>query len=267
MSSSNPISILLIHGAWHGAWCWKHQIPELEKLGYGVETVHLPSAQGIAGKTQFDDADAVRAVLAALLAAGKRVLVVAHSYGGPIGSAAVIGLSEHERAAKNLPGGVIGYIALCAFIFPGGMDQGAAIEANGGLPYVRWDSPSQGLFEPKDPRNMFFPPDVPEERIDWAVAQLSPQSTAANTGFVPPQMWQDDVEHYHKKLGYIKCTDDVVVPVESQKAMIDAAGGDERWITRELQGAGHSPFLSRPAEVASVIHELVQQFDKPAPSH
>ncbi|KAJ3496715.1 hypothetical protein NLG97_g2452 [Lecanicillium saksenae] len=260
MSSTDSISILLIHGAWHGPWCWKHQIPELEKIGYTTETVHLPSTHGIAGKTQFDDSNAVRSVLQTLLAAGKRVVVVAHSYGGPIGSAAIIGLSERERSAKNLPGGVIGYIALCAFIFPGGMDQGAAIDAQGGLPYVSWDAPSRGLFVPKDPRSMFFPPDVPQDRVDWAVPQLSPQSSAANTGIVPPQMWQDDVENYTGKLGYIICTDDVVVPVESQKAMIDGAGAAGRWITRELQGAGHSPFLSRPHEVASVVHELAQQF-------
>lgn len=263
MLTSDPITILLIHGAWHGPWCWNDQIPELQKLGYDVETVHLPSTQGIAGKTQFDDCDTVRACLEALLSAGKRVVVVAHSYGGPIGSGAIIGLSEQERTAKNLPGGVEGFVALCAFMFPGGMDQGALIKANGGLPYVNWDSPSEGLFEPKDPRSMFFPPDVPDHRIDWAIAQLSPQSTAANTGIVPPQMWQEDADHYTGKLGYIMCTHDKVVPFPSQKAMIEGAGGSDKWITRELQGSGHSPFLARPQEVAAAVHELVQQFNNP----
>ncbi len=264
MSASNAITILLVHGAWHGPWCWKDQIPELQKIGYEVETVHLPSTHSIAGKTQFDDADAVRALLETLVSAGKRVVVVAHSYGGPIGSAAIIGLSEQERAAKSLPGGVVGLIALCAFIFPGGMDQGAVIRQMNGLPYVIWDSPSEGLFLPKDPRAMFYPPDVPQDRVEWAVAQLQPQSTAANMGIVPPQAWQDDAAHYAHRLGYIACTEDNVIPLETQMAMVDGAGGKEGWIVRELKGASHSPFLSRPQEVAAAVHELVEQFQKSA---
>lgn len=262
MSASNPITILLLHGAWHGPWCWKDQIPELQKLGYAVETIHLPCTHGVAGKTQFDDADAARSLLETLVSTGKRVVVVAHSYAGPIGSAAIIGLSEQERAAKSLPGGVVGLVALCAFLFPGGMDQGAVIRELGGLPYVVWDSPSEGLFVPKDSRNLFFPPDVPQDRIDWALPQLVPQSMAASMGIVPPQVWQEDAGHYADKLGYIFCTDDTAVPFEQQKAMVEGAGGKDKWTTRELQGSSHSPFFSRPHEVASVVHEMIQQFHK-----
>lgn len=260
MSSNNKITVLLLHGAWHGPWCWKDQIPELQMIGYDVETIHLPFTHGVAGKTQFDDVKAVRSLLETLLSTGKRVIVVAHSFGGPIGSAAIIGLSERERASSNLTGGVVGLIDLCAYIFPGGMDLGAVIEKMGGLPYVTWDSPSPGLFTPKDPRSMFFPPDVPEELIDWAVPQLLPQSMAANTGIVPPQAWQEDAKHYAHKLGYIMCTEDCILRLDEQKAMIEGAGGKDKWIIRELKGSGHSPFLSRPREVASAVHEIVQQF-------
>lgn len=262
MSASNPITILLLHGAWHGPWCWKYQTPALQKLGYAVETIHLPCTHGVAGVTQSDDAHAVRSLLETLVSAGKRVAVVAHSYAGSIGSAAIIGLSEQERAAKSLPGGVVGLIALCAFLFPGGMDKGAVIKKMGGLSYVDWDSPSEGLFVTKDPRSLFFAPDVPQDRIDWAVPQLLPQSMVANTGIVPPQAWQEDADNYAGKWGYIFCTDDTTVPLKQQKAMVEGAGGEDKWITRELQGSSHSPFLSRPDEVAAAVHEIVQQFHK-----
>ncbi|TQV91026.1 alpha/beta hydrolase superfamily protein [Cordyceps javanica] len=262
MSLSTSITILLVHGAWHGPWCWKFQIPELQKAGYDVETAHLPSARGVAGKTQPDDVEAVRSVLDPLLEAGKRVVVLAHSYGGPIGSAAVLGRSERERAAKQLPGGVVGLVCLCAFILPGGMDQGAAIKAQGGLPGLAWDSPSDGLFVPKDPRGFLFSPDCAPDHIDWALPQLRPQSMAANMGIVPPQAWQEDAENYANRLGYIACTDDEAVPYADEMAMLNGAGGKEKWILRELQGSGHSPFLSRPQELATVIHEIVEQFQK-----
>lgn len=260
MTTSNALTAVLLHGAWHGPWCWEFQVPELSALGYDVETVHLPSTQGVAGKTQWDDANAVRGVLEQLLAAGKRVVVLAHSYAGAIGGAAIIGLSEKERAAKNLPGGVVGLVHLCAYVFPGGMDQGAVIKGMGGLPYVTWDSPSEGLFTPKDPRNMFFRPDVSEERIEWSVRQLSPQSTAATTGIVPPQAWQDD-SHFATRFGYILCTEDTAIPLGQQTAMIEGAGGKDTWVTRALEGSSHSPFLSRPRDVAIAFNEIVQVFE------
>src|SRR6185295_5208657 len=34
---------LLIHGAWHGAWCWYKVAPRLETLGHKVIAPDLPS--------------------------------------------------------------------------------------------------------------------------------------------------------------------------------------------------------------------------------
>lgn len=240
---------MLVHGAWFGSWCWKLQIPALESFGYAVEAVDLPCVSGVPGTTQFDDAAHVRSVIESQISMGKRVVVVAHSYGGPIASAAIKGLPTKD---------VLGLIALCAFIFPGGMDQGAAIRDIGGLPYVTWNTPSEGLFLTKDPRRLFFPPDTPADQIDWAVPQLRPQSMAANLGLVPPQSWQDD--SYVGGLGYIRCTADVVVPIAQQDGMVVSAGGQEKWITRTLEGSGHAPFLSRPYEVAAAVGDIVNEF-------
>lgn len=255
MAAAKP-TIVLVHGAWHGSWCWKFQIPTLEALGYAVETVDLPCTSSVVGTTQFDDAAFVRSVVESLLSAVKRVAIVAHSYGGPIASAAIKGLLDNHN--------LLGMIALCAYIFPGSMDQGAAIRSIGGLPYVTWDSPVKDLFVPKDPAKLFYPPDVSADLVEWAVAQLQPQSMAANMGIVPPQVWQDD--GYTGRLGYIRCTADVVNPLAQQDGMIEGAGGREKWIVRTLEGSGHSPFLSRPAEVAAAVDEIVKEFEAGVPS-
>lgn len=262
-TAHTSLTVVLVHGAWHGPWCWSHQTPELEKLGFRVEKIHLPSSQGTPGKTQFDDATAVRNLLEHLLTAGQRVVVLAHSYSGPIACSAIRGLSEEQRAQSGLSGGVVGLIHLCAYIFPGGMDQGAVIKSVGGLPYVTWDSPSEGLFVLNEPRVKLYLPDVPEDRIAWTLPQLTPQSSAANTGIVPPQAWQDD-SHYSGRLGYIRCTADGIVPIADQDTMINAASATNKWVIRSLDGAGHSPFLSRPQDVAVAVQEIVQEFEQAA---
>ena len=35
-------TVLLVHGAFHGAWCWKLVVEELEGMGIPVRTVDLP---------------------------------------------------------------------------------------------------------------------------------------------------------------------------------------------------------------------------------
>ena len=260
MSGSTKPTILLIHGAWHGAWIWHHQIPHLHALGYETALVDLPCTSSRIGTTQFDDAAAVRAAIEDLLSQNKSVVVLAHSYAGPIASAAITGLSIKSRKAGM--GGVLGLIGLAAYIFPGGMDQGQAIRDIGGLPYVNWDTPSPGLFLTKDPAPLFYAPDVSAELTAWAVSKLQPQSMAANMGIVPPQAWQDDAEAFEGRLAYVHTTADVPVPVAQQNAMIEGAGGTEKWIVRTLEGAGHSPMLSRPEKVAGIVDEIVGVFGK-----
>lgn len=248
--STTKLTVVLVHGAWHGSWCWKFQIPALEALGYDVETVDLPCVSGEAGPTQFDDAAHVRSVVESLVNAGKRVVVVPHSYAGPIASAAIAGLPTSS---------VLGLVDLTAYIEPGGLDQGAYIQSIGGMPYATFDTPSKGLHVHNNPRAMLFEPDVPADRIDWAIQRLVPQSMAGMLGIVPPQVWQE--EGRDRLLGYIRCTADGTIPIEFQDSMIESAGGRERWIVRTLEGASHSPFLSRPEDVAAAFDEIIKEFE------
>ena len=52
-------NILLVHGAWHGKWCWDYFTPELALRGWRVSTLDLPSSSGEPGLDLQDDADAV----------------------------------------------------------------------------------------------------------------------------------------------------------------------------------------------------------------
>ena len=74
-----PPRLLLVHGAFHGRWCWDRLTPELERLGVSHEAVELPFT------SPEDDVATVRR---ALENSTERVAVVGHSFGGAVISAA-----------------------------------------------------------------------------------------------------------------------------------------------------------------------------------
>jgi pimeloyl-ACP methyl ester carboxylesterase len=68
-------TVVLVHGAWHAAWCWEKLTPELEGLGVLWSAVDLPFT------SLEDDAEVLRERLDAI--DGEKV-VVGHSYGGSV---------------------------------------------------------------------------------------------------------------------------------------------------------------------------------------
>ena len=52
----------------------------------------------------------------------------------------------------------------------------------------------------------------------------------------------------------------MVIPYEFQVAMIAGSGGAGKFVTRALEGSGHSPLLSKPEEVAKLVREIVDEW-------
>src|SRR5256885_11570395 len=85
----------LIHGAWHGAWCWDRLVPELERQGHRAVAVDLPCDDPAA--TTMDNA---KQVADSLADARDDVVVVGHSLGGLV--APVVPLLRPVRPAGVL---------------------------------------------------------------------------------------------------------------------------------------------------------------------
>ena len=71
--------LLLVHGAFHGAWCWERLKPELARVGIAHDTVDLPFTSA---------ADDVEVVRSAIASHDEEVVVLGHSFGGAVISAA-----------------------------------------------------------------------------------------------------------------------------------------------------------------------------------
>jgi pimeloyl-ACP methyl ester carboxylesterase len=89
----------LVHGAWHGAWCWELLAPELERRGHRAVAMDLPSEDPDATFSGYADV-----VLAALPAEEDDIVVVGHSLAGQ-----TIPLVAARRPVRRL-------VYLCALI-------------------------------------------------------------------------------------------------------------------------------------------------------
>lgn len=83
--TATKTAILLVHGAWHGAWCWEDQFaPYLRTQGHVVHTLDLPS-HGRAGPEKIPNhriADYVDCVAERIDQLNTPTVVLGHSMGG-----------------------------------------------------------------------------------------------------------------------------------------------------------------------------------------
>lgn len=82
-------TFLLIHGAWHGGWCWKPLAQLLEAAGYASEIIELPGDQP--GRFIGDDAAIAFEAIGRI---DSDVIVVGHSLGGLVAPF----VASHPRA-------------------------------------------------------------------------------------------------------------------------------------------------------------------------
>ncbi|WP_219467423.1 alpha/beta hydrolase [Nonomuraea rhizosphaerae] len=218
-------ALVLVHGAWHGPWCWDRLEPELESRGWSTSKVDLPSTSGNPDAGMYDDARAVRRHLEAV---DGPVTVLAHSYGGvPV-----------TEVAESLPN-VEHVVYLAAHM----LNVGEAVTTPLGGP---WFPLEATMVQPPEPPEEFFYHDVPAARAEAAVSLLRPQSARSFTDPQTRASWRSVPS------ALIICEDDRSLPEVFVKRQLTMAG-----VVRRLPG-GHSPFLSRPADLADAVDEVTR---------
>jgi pimeloyl-ACP methyl ester carboxylesterase len=215
-------NLVLVHGAWHGPWCWEPLLPELESRGWAVSMVDLPSTWGDRQTGMHDDAGAVREHLAKI---DGPVTVLAHSYGG---------VPVTEGAGPN----VERIIYLAAHL----LKEGESVVEPLGGPWF----PPDAMFAPGAEPVAAYYHDVPPHWTRRAVELLRAQSAKAFTEELTRTAWRTIPS------ALIVCDDDRSLPELFIERAITEKMTD---VVRHLPGS-HSPFLSRPRELAELIDEL-----------
>ena len=122
-SSTSKPTIVIATGAWQNPNCYDSLRKEFAARGYDSDCRAPPSTTLAHGDTDLAaDANFLRdTIIAPLLAQGKDVVMLMHSFGGVYGGASVRGLSKTERAEKGQKGGVIALVYMAAACVPSGM--------------------------------------------------------------------------------------------------------------------------------------------------
>lgn len=211
--------IVLVHGAWHGAWAWEPVIDRLD--GCDVLAVDLPSTLS-ADATFDDDVATVRDAVS-----GPTILC-GHSYGGAVIGAA----AAHDDVVHS--------VFLCAFALEDGE------QLHGVAPPLRSAMRVDGAVTTIDPAlaNEAFYADVHPDLAASAITRLRPQSLAAVSAPTGTGAWRS------KASTYVVCTLDQAIAVEDQRTYASRCHAVEEW------ECSHSPMLSRPDDVATLLRRL-----------
>ncbi|KAM6482564.1 hypothetical protein HDV62DRAFT_390592 [Trichoderma sp. SZMC 28011] len=253
--SSKP-HIFVIPGAYHPGSTFSLFIQSLEAAGFSAETTTNRSA-GNAGITVQDDVAHVQSLLIPQIDEGKDIVVVAHSYGGVVGSGVIAGLDKRGREARGLKGGIIGIICIAALMTK---PEKSILESRGGGEWSPWVDTSrlesEGVTYTRNQIETFYH-DVSPELAKAMIASLTSQSGLSVQSKPAAIGWLDNV--YDGRRAYIRCLQDGALPLAAQDGLLAQSGVE--WIIRSLE-ASHSPYLSMPDELTSVVAEIITEFAK-----
>jgi pimeloyl-ACP methyl ester carboxylesterase len=224
---------VLVHGAWHGAWCWKRILPGLWSAGHRAFAVSLTgtgerSHQIAPGIRLTDHVEDVAAVIEAEEL--QRAIVVGHSYGGLI----ITGLADRmpERIARLVY--VDAVVPLPGESWSSGHAEAtraqrrAAIAATGAIP-------------PSDPAQF----GLAGEDAQWLARRMRPQ---------PGGVYDDPLHFDAARLAalprsFIDCNAPALGTIDAMRARVRAQPG---WDVHEI-ATGHDPMVSAPEALLSLL--------------
>lgn len=236
-------NFVLVHGAWHGGWCWQRVTSLLQAQGHRVHAVTLTGlgerahllAPSITLDTHIDD------VISAIEVEELHdVILAVHSYAGMIGTAVADRLGKH---LKHL-------VYVDAVVPKPGESwsstQSAAVQ-------------QQRLSAAQASTRFSFPPPDPEvfglrgEDHEWVKRRQTPHP--GNTYQAPLDFDIARVAAIART--FINCTQPALGTIEPSRLRVkDAKFWDGAWLPNskvvEIK-TGHDPMISEPAALTKIL--------------
>ena len=214
----DDVSCVLVHGSFHGGWCWQPLLPHLP----GHWRVHTPT---LTGADQPAQAATLARVLSDLPAPPE--ILVAHSYAGMLLADAVA--QSGATPARS--------IFLDAFLPRAGE---SAFDLLGPAAAMLRESARDGRMAPPPPALLGV---TDAWDADWLAPQLAPWPLATHEG---PSA--NDATRLAGGI-YVRCAECPLF-ADAQARAVAA-----RWPVHEL-ATGHDAMVSAPAALAALLSEL-----------
>jgi pimeloyl-ACP methyl ester carboxylesterase len=235
---------VLVHGAWHGGWCWSPVVDALSEAGHRATAPDLPGhgddPTPVESVTLEDYTARIRAVCEEHAAP---VVLVGHSMGG-----AVI-----TRVAELVPDRVAALVYLAAFLpAPGQSILALASRDRESLISASLEPVGDGSTTriPEDRAVAVFYADCDPRAAAEAARRLGP---------TPMQPLAAPVAYTEERFGrvpriFIHCTRDAAISPGIQQEIHDTTAF-ERVVRLD---ASHSPFLSMPRMLAETLVSVLK---------
>jgi len=209
---------MLIHGAWHGSWCWDFVEKGLINEGVETHSINLPFT-GVE--------DDIASVSNAIDEIDNQVILLGHSYGGIV----ISGAAEAKRNVDQL-------IYLSAIL----LKAGESMQLDGSKIQIDVDENLISSVK-KNAAIQAFYADVDPNLAEASIELLRPFPIVAGSKGIG-EAWRE------KHSTYIICREDEAIPPELQYDMAKKADKIIEW------ECGHSPFLSKPNLVIDFLLDL-----------
>ena len=241
-------SFVLVHGAWHGAWCWQRVLPALVRAGHRAHAVTLTGLGERAHllNPAIDLETHIRDVQMLIETEELQdLMLVVHSYAGMIGTA----VADRDT---------------------GRLRQLVYLDAVLPLPGESWSSThapqtreARIASAEADPLYSFVPPDpalfgLQGEDAAWVARRQTRQPGRPYT-----QPLQFDPQRVARvPLTYIACTQPPLATMQvSQQRLLDPqfwGGAWQRNATVHKMATGHDPMVSNPEGLVGLLLELAR---------
>ena len=243
---------VLVHGGFHGAWCWSRLVPEIERLGHEALAIDLPGH----GERRSEPSNLAnrRDAIVEVMRTGD--VLVGHSGGGfditlaadaasdKVGHLIYLaaGLPLEGRPLVDATGGAAG---------DDRREQGQVDRLNETIPETVLRPTADGRLEwvDREVAHALFYQDCDADTAAWAFERYSP--APPNILVEPvhlPNFWSAELPR-----SYILCLQDRALPFATAMTFAGRLG-----VVPLLIDGSHSPFLSRPAELATMLVAATQ---------
>lgn len=228
---------VLVHGAWHGGWCWRRVSDRLSAAGHRV---FCPTLTGLGEKAHLLNREVnltthIQDVVALLEAEElSGVVLVGHSYGGIVITGVAARAKARLRQLVYLDSALVEDGAAWSSVAPPNMAaerRRLAQESSGGLSLPTPKAEVFGVLDAADQA--------------WVERRLTPHPFAS---YDQRMQWGGPVGNGLPKI-YVDCTNP---PSASLAEMKKRYRGTPEWQFEEL-GTGHDAMISAPDEVTAIL--------------